>query len=57
MKISPTVEMLPTLPSRAPPRVHLPGVTAANRMRVSSVQKQRNALFFDQRMERRVLML
>ena len=41
--------LLPTLPRQSPTRVLLPGVIWANRMRPSSVQEKREALFFDQR--------
>ena len=43
--------LLPTLSSRVPAGVLLPGVFCTNRTRPSWVQKQRKALFFDQRME------
>lgn len=49
------MDLLPTLLSWAPTRVILLGVTCANRMRLISVQKQRKALFFDQRVETPVL--
>ena len=43
--------VLPALLKWSPRRVFLPGVIRANRTRPSSVQKQRKALFFGQRME------
>ena len=44
--------MLPTLSSQTLTKIFLPCVTCTNRMRQSSVQKQKNVLFFGQRMKR-----